>query len=107
MKNHVHALHRAAHGGAVENGSLDELVLQARQVVPEAGAQIVQHAHLGPALKMFDDVAADESGAAGDQNFHSNGFHQFVHPLFLLLDGLNQFELRAAAVKIVIVHDAP
>ena len=41
------------------------------EVVLEAGAQIVEHAHVGPALKMFDDVAADEAGAAGDQYAHS------------------------------------
>ena len=51
---------------------------------------------------MFNDMAADETGAACDQNFHSKGFHQFVHPFFLLLDRLNQFELCAAAVKIVV-----
>ena len=53
-------------------------------------------------MEMFSDVAADKTGAAGDQNFHSNPLHEFVHLLFLLLDRLNQLELCAAAVKIVV-----
>ncbi len=70
MENIIHALHRPAHGLAVQNRSLNEFVLEAGEIVLEAGTQIVQHAHLGLALEMFDDVAADEAGAAGDQNFH-------------------------------------
>src|SRR5208282_2620108 len=33
--------------------------------------------------------------------FISNGLHQFVHGRFLLLYGLDQFELCATAVKVV------
>jgi hypothetical protein len=45
-------------------------VFEAGKIVPEAGTQIVQHAHFGFVLKMLDDVTADESRAAGDKNSH-------------------------------------
>ena len=45
-------------------------MLEAGEIVLEAGAQVVQHAHLRLALEMFDDMAPDEASAAGDQNSH-------------------------------------
>ena len=35
--------------------------------------------------------------------FISNALHEFVHRVLLLLDGLNQFKLRPAAVEVVTV----
>ena len=46
-------------------------------------------------------MAADEAGAAGDQNFHLNRLHQLALLLLLLFDGFHQFELRPAAVEVV------
>ena len=70
MKNEVRSSHGAPDGGAVEDGAFDKFMLEAGQIVFEAGTQVVQHTHLGPALKMFDDVAADEARAAGDEHGH-------------------------------------
>jgi hypothetical protein len=40
------------------------------QVVLKPRTQVVQHAHLGLALEMFDEVAANKPRPAGDQNSH-------------------------------------
>ena len=41
-------------------------MLERREVMLEAGTQIVQHAHLRFALEMLDNVAANKTRAAGD-----------------------------------------
>ena len=70
MENIIHTVHGLTHRRAIQDGSLDELVLESGKVALEAGAQVVQDPHLGLALKVFNDMAADEAGAAGDENFH-------------------------------------
>jgi hypothetical protein len=45
-------------------------VTQTGEVAFEARLQVVEHAHVRVAAKVFDDMAADETRAAGDQYFH-------------------------------------
>jgi len=66
MKDVIHPLHGLAHQLTVEDRAFDELMLQAGQIMPEAGAQVVQHADFGQPLKMLGDVTPDKTGAAGD-----------------------------------------
>ena len=70
MKNVIHSLHRLTHRLPIQNRGGDKLMLKGGEIGFETGAQIIEHAHLGPALKMFDDVAANKPGSAGDENFH-------------------------------------
>jgi hypothetical protein len=70
MENVIHALYCLSHKIAVEDRALDELALTAREVVHETRAQVVQHTHLGLALEIFNDVAANETSTAGDKHFH-------------------------------------
>ena len=72
MEHVIHAIHRAANGFAVENRSFNELMLEAGQIMLKAGAQIIEHAHIGFALEMFNDMTANKTGAACDQDFHAD-----------------------------------
>ena len=50
-----------------------DLVLDVGQVVAVAGREVVEHAHLVAALEQApDEVRADESRAAGDEDFHAS-----------------------------------
>ena len=73
MEHIIHPLHGPPETVAVENGTLDEFARQPVQIALAAGSQIVQHPHPGPPLKMFHQMAADEAGAAGDQDVHCVG----------------------------------
>ncbi len=70
MENVIDALHRLIEQGAIEDGTWAEIDLQPVEVAPVAGAQIVEHAHLGGLVKMFGDMAADETRAASDEDSH-------------------------------------
>jgi hypothetical protein len=70
MEDIIHFPHRPPQEVAIQNGSDQQFALETGQVVLEPRTQVVQHAHLGPALKVFDDVAADKPRPAGDQNSH-------------------------------------
>jgi hypothetical protein len=66
----VHPLHGLAHGGQVAQVALDEIdAFQERaQVVPPAGAEVVQHAHSLTVSRQFcHDTGANEASSAGDQ----------------------------------------
>jgi hypothetical protein len=61
-------------------------MFEAGKVVLEAGAQIVQDPHVGPALKILDNMAANEPRTACDKNSHyqsNNPLSQFQHFSFL------------------------
>ena len=57
---------------AIEDRPLDEARPQAGEIFTSPGAEIVEHAHLGPAAQLCGEVTADETRAAGDENFHAH-----------------------------------
>ncbi len=70
----IDTLHGLADQRAVGDGAFDECAFQAVEIFPVAGAQVVEHADfLRHVLIVFDDVGADEAGAAGDEDFHWKG----------------------------------
>jgi len=63
----------AGEGGAeefaVEDGASDEAGADAVEVALVAGAEVVEDEDFGVVLEGFGDVAADETAAAGDEDF--------------------------------------
>ena len=72
MKDTVNAANRRPHRVAIENRPLDEARPRAGEIFTSPGAEIVEHAHLGPAAQLCGEVTADETRAAGDENFHAH-----------------------------------
>ena len=75
MEHDVAALHRLAAGGQVTDVALDEPEvrsgLQGLDIMEETRGQVVQAGHVVTFPdEMFAQVASDESGAAGDEQFH-------------------------------------
>ena len=70
MKDIVDAFRRGAHRCAVGNRPLDEFTIQSVEIFAAAAAQVVEHPYVGPALEIFHDMAADKTGAAGNQHSH-------------------------------------
>ena len=70
MEDEIDALHGAAHSGAVGDSALDEGVVEAVEVAAVAGAEVVENDDVGSALEVFDEMAADEAGAASDEDAH-------------------------------------
>src|SRR5215471_5546259 len=79
MKYKIDSIQRTANALTIEDGSVDEFCFEAFEIVPEARAQVIEHAHVGAALKMFDDVTANEPGAAGNQDSHSRPEDREAH----------------------------
>ena len=54
----------------IENGSLDQAAIESVKIGAVSGAEVVQHDDIGLVLVVFDQMAADESRPAGDDDFH-------------------------------------
>ena len=110
MKNVVHAFHRLFDQLAIGHRSLDEGVLESVEIMPIAGAQVVEDPDfLRGVLIVFDDVRTDESGPAGDEDFHGEvktvrgfstrmGSHDLLHLREFPFDRRDERERVAAAV---------
>ena len=54
----------------IKNGSLDQAAIEPIKIGAVSGAEVVQHDDIGFVLVVFDQMAADESRPAGDDDFH-------------------------------------
>jgi hypothetical protein len=55
--------------------ALDDLDLEALEIGPIAGREVVQHAHFVSALdERVHEIRADEPGSAGDECLHPSHF---------------------------------
>ena len=71
IENAIHPGDGVLHHLWIGDRSVDESVIEAIEIFPVSGAQVVQHADLsGLALEVLDKVGAYEARAAGDKNFH-------------------------------------
>ena len=70
MEDEIHSGHGGIHGGAVGHAALDEGMGKAVEIVAVAGAQVVEHDDFRGALMVLTEVAADEAGAARDEDAH-------------------------------------
>ena len=70
MENVIHALHRLADNFAVADIALDELYIKTVKVFEITGSQTVKNADFRFALKILNQMTADESGSAGNENTH-------------------------------------
>ena len=74
VENQIHSFDCFAHQLAIGDRAFDESAIKPIEVLAISGAQAVEHADFrGLALVVFDDVRTDETGAAGDENFHGCG----------------------------------
>ena len=70
VKDVIASLDSLRDGGAVADVAPDELHIQPFEIVQIAGPEVVQHADFRLAVEVFRNMAADESGSAGNQNSH-------------------------------------
>ncbi len=62
MEDIVHTPQRLTQGGAIQDRSLDELMLEAGQIASVSRTQIIEHDNFSLPLKVFNDVTADKAG---------------------------------------------
>ena len=101
MVDLIDAPHGFIEFGAIQDRPFDQGMLETSQVATMAGAEVVEDDDLGLALEMFDDVRTDEAGTAGDEDFHGL-FDERLHRRQLGFDGLDQLELGAQTVEVVL-----
>jgi hypothetical protein len=70
MEDDVHTFHGRIDCRSVGHASFNEGVVEACEVMAVAGSQVVEHDYFGDALKVFDEMAANKTGSAGDENTH-------------------------------------
>ena len=77
MDDGVDLVHRAVDGGGVAHVGLEKLnSVERGDAFATAGGEIVEHAHFAAGSRQrASDVGAEESRAAGDENFGSLGEH--------------------------------
>ncbi len=74
VEHPVHSLHRRADRLAIDDRAFDHLRVEPGEVGAVTGAQVVEDANVRLALKMFDEMAADEAAAAGHEDSHARRF---------------------------------
>ena len=70
MEDVVHALHEVVDKSFIGDAAFDEPDGKPLQIVAEAGAEVVEDRDGRCTVVVFNDVAADEPGATGNENIH-------------------------------------
>ena len=76
MKDDVDADHGLIYCGAIGDAGLDEGVSEAVEVVSVPGAEVIEDDDIGGAVEVLDEMAADEAGAASDEDAHGVKFER-------------------------------
>ena len=70
MKHSVDPLDRLPDGGGVRHRPFNQFIIETVQIFAKSRPKVIQNNHIGLALKMFCDMAADKPGPAGNEYFH-------------------------------------